>query len=72
MEIVSLIAGTVVEVGVSAGQLIRAGDEVALVESMKMEIPVTSPVDGVVEGILVAPGDAVSEGTPLVLLVIPG
>ena len=57
---------TVWKLLVSAGDSVRAGDELLVLESMKMEIPVESPSDGVVEAVHVAVGDALQEYQVLV------
>jgi len=62
-----MVAG-VLEVGVEVGAAVAVGDEVALLESMKMEIPVIADVSGVVTAIKVATGDVVQEGDVLVEL----
>jgi len=62
-----MVAG-VLEVGVEVGAAVAAGDEVALLESMKMEIPVIADVSGIVTAIKVASGDVVQEGDVLVEL----
>ncbi|WP_459617392.1 acyl-CoA carboxylase biotin carboxyl carrier protein subunit [Bordetella sp. 2513F-2] len=67
-KIETQVAGRVVSIDVSAGQHIAAGDIVAKVESMKMEIPVEAERAGVVAGILVAMGDEVEEGQTIVEL----
>ena len=45
-----------------------AGQHLLTLEAMKMESPVTAPVAGRVAAVLVAPGDQVSPGTPLLTL----
>lgn len=62
------VVGRVVAINVALGQRIAAGDCVAKVESMKMEIPVESERDGVVRRILIANGDEVDEGQAIVEL----
>ena len=52
----------------SIGAAIAVDDEVMLIESMKMEIPVPAEAAGTVREILVAEGDAVKEGQALLLL----
>ena len=47
------------------GADVAAGDVLLVVESMKMEIPVESPVAGTVAELLVAEGDAVGEDDPV-------
>jgi biotin carboxyl carrier protein len=62
------MTGTVKEVLVSIGDRVNAGEELVIVESMKMEIPVESPAAGVVAEILVAPPDRIDEGALLLRL----
>ena len=62
------ITGTVWTVDVAVGDVIEEGDVVAVLESMKMEMPVESEVDGTVAEVLCATGDAVTEGQALVRL----
>jgi acetyl-CoA carboxylase biotin carboxyl carrier protein len=62
------ITGTVWTVDVSVGDAVEAGDVVAVLESMKMEMPVESELTGTVAEILCAPGQAVEEGQALLLL----
>lgn len=67
MNITAHVAGTVVSV-VAPGTAVDAGTEVAAIECMKLEIPVESPVAGVVAEICVAVGDSVAEGALLARL----
>ena len=60
------ITGTVWKIEVKVGDPVTEGTVVAILESMKMEMPVEAEVDGVVTKILVAEGQAVTEGAPLV------
>lgn len=55
------VTGTVWKIEAPVGTRVSEGDTVVVVESMKMEIPVCSPCDGVVQQIHVAEGDAVTE-----------
>ncbi|WP_168706667.1 acetyl/propionyl/methylcrotonyl-CoA carboxylase subunit alpha [Gordonia paraffinivorans] len=57
--------GTVVKVAVEEGQEVSAGDLVVVLEAMKMENPVTAHKDGVVTGLSVEAGAAVTQGTVL-------
>jgi acetyl-CoA carboxylase biotin carboxyl carrier protein len=66
--IVAEMVANVIEVSVEVGATVAAGDAVALLESMKMEIPVISEHGGVVRAVKVAPGDVVQEGDVLVEL----
>ena len=54
--------GTIVEVLVGVGATVAVGDELVVVESMKVEIPVPAPRAGRVVAIAVAPGDHVEAG----------
>lgn len=60
------MAGTVLTVHVSVGDIITAGQDVVTLESMKMEVPVTAEFDGTVKSVLVQAGDFVNEGDPLI------
>ncbi|RME04303.1 MAG: acetyl-CoA carboxylase biotin carboxyl carrier protein subunit [Planctomycetota bacterium] len=62
VELKSEITGTVWMVPAKAGERMKAGEEVLILESMKMEFPLEAPGDGVVEEIRVKPGDSVQEG----------
>jgi acetyl-CoA carboxylase biotin carboxyl carrier protein len=62
------IAGTVWTLDVEVGDRLDPGDVVAVIESMKMEMPVEAELGGVVNELLCAAGDAVQEGQPLVRL----
>jgi propionyl-CoA carboxylase alpha chain len=58
--------GLVVDVKVRAGERVFRGQELIILESMKMESAVSAPGDGVVESVNVKPGDAVETGTLLI------
>lgn len=60
--------GTVVKIEVSAGQAVKAGDDLVFIEAMKMETPVKAPQDGTVATIDVAKGESVDSGKVLVTL----
>ncbi|ADG77664.1 acetyl/propionyl/methylcrotonyl-CoA carboxylase subunit alpha [Tsukamurella paurometabola] len=60
--------GTVVKVSVEEGQEVKAGDLVVVLEAMKMENPVAAHKDGIVTGLSVEPGTAVTQGTVLLEL----
>ncbi len=57
--------GTVVKVAVTEGQEVAEGDLIAVLEAMKMENPVTAHKSGVVTGLTVEPGSAITQGTVL-------
>ncbi|OLU23931.1 urea carboxylase [Pseudomonas sp. PA27(2017)] len=58
----SHIAGNLWQVQVEAGASVEAGDVLVILESMKMEIPLTAPVAGIVREVRVQPGAAVRAG----------
>ena len=58
-------AGKVFKVEASAGQAVKTGDPIIILEAMKMEIPVVAPQDGTVASIDVSVGDAVEAGALL-------
>jgi acetyl-CoA carboxylase biotin carboxyl carrier protein len=62
------ITGTVWKIEVSVGDRVEEGDTVAILESMKMEMPVEAEDEGTVKAILVEEGQSVSEGDALVVL----
>lgn len=64
----SEITGTVWKVETQPGQQVADGDELLIIESMKMEIPVLSTAAGTVAEILVNEQDPVAEGQALVHL----
>jgi acetyl-CoA carboxylase biotin carboxyl carrier protein len=66
--VVAELVAAVMTVEVEVGDKVAADDAVVILESMKMEIPVLAEIDGVVAEILVAPGDVVNDGDPLVLI----
>ena len=62
------ITGTVWKVECQVGDTISEGDTVAILESMKMEMPVESERAGHVTQVCVEEGQAVTEGDTLVIL----
>lgn len=67
-EITSSMAGTVLNILVGSGDEVSAGQEVLMLESMKMEIPVESQTTGKVSEVRVNIGDFVNEGDVLLVL----
>ncbi|MER5619990.1 biotin/lipoyl-binding carrier protein [Streptosporangium sp. NPDC002544] len=61
-EVRTELTASVWKIVVPVGASVRQGDEIAILESMKMEIPVEAPVSGVVTEFLVEEGAAVQEG----------
>jgi acetyl-CoA/propionyl-CoA carboxylase biotin carboxyl carrier protein len=61
--------GTVLLVHVADGDAVAEGDVLLVLESMKMELSITAPTAGTVEGLALRPGDRVDRGQPLVAVV---
>ena len=68
IRVVSEVAGRVCALPVAAGESVANGDDIAFVESMKMEIPVAAPAAGKVKIILVAVDDVVAEGQAIAIV----
>lgn len=68
MEVRTEITANVWQVRVEVGQVVAEGDELVVLESMKMEIPVESPVAGTVTELRVAPEDQVQEGDVIAIV----
>jgi acetyl-CoA carboxylase biotin carboxyl carrier protein len=67
-EVRAEITANVWQVHVEAGQTVAEGDTLAILESMKMEIPVESPVGGTVSEVRVKPEDQVQEGDVIAII----
>ncbi len=67
-EVPSPLAGKVVSIGVQVGQKVNEGDELMVLEAMKMNTHVYAPGAGTLTAILVQPGDNVEEGQSLATL----
>ncbi len=61
-EVRTEITANVWQVRVEVGQTVDEGDELVILESMKMEIPVEAPCAGTVTEIRVKPEDQITEG----------
>ena len=64
----SEISGSIWKINCKVGDVIQAGQEVLIIESMKMEIPVVSNITGVVVSIFVDEGEMVNEDQKLIEL----
>ena len=67
-QIVSAMPGIIKHVLVEAGQTVRSGDPMVIMEAMKMEMTLSAPRDGVVAEVLVMVGAQVTDGVRLVML----
>ena len=65
------LAGNLVALLVSAGERVEAGQAVAIVESMKMQMELKAPRAGIVEAVHGVPGRTVEQGEELVILQMP-
>ena len=65
IQIKASVPGKVIAVEASVGQSVKAGDNVVILESMKMEIPVVAPQDGTIASIDVSQGNEVENGAVL-------
>jgi acetyl-CoA carboxylase biotin carboxyl carrier protein len=61
MDVRSTMSGSLWKVVVTVGDQVEEGQEVAILESMKMEIPIVSDVSGIVEAIVKSEGEFVQE-----------
>ena len=60
--------GTILKVNVTAGQAVKSGDTLCVLEAMKMENEIKAPKDGVVNTVAVTKGASVNTGDALVYL----
>jgi pyruvate carboxylase subunit B len=70
LDIPAPMAGSIMEVLVAVGDQVTKGQEILIIESMKMEIPLESPAAGTVEELLVAPAQRIDEGQLLLRLTV--
>lgn len=68
VEVRAELSANVWQVRVEVGQAVAVDDDVVVLESMKMEIPVGAPVAGTVVEVRVAPDDKVVDGTVLAVI----
>ena len=67
-EIVAPMQGTILDVKVKAGDSVKKGQVVAILEAMKLENEVVSPFDGTVKNVLVSKGQKVNNGDKLLIV----
>ena len=61
-EVKAELVGNLWKVVTQVGQQVEEDDTLMILESMKMEIPITSPIPGTITQILVKEGEVVQEG----------
>ena len=65
VKVSASVPGKVLKVVASVGQTVKAGDNIIILESMKMELPVVAPQDGTVASIDTSEGASVENGDTL-------
>jgi len=68
IKIVTEVAGRICSTPVQVGGTVADGDDVVVVEAMKMEIPVPSPASGTITSLLVKLDDVVAEGQAIAIV----
>ncbi|MGY0691678.1 acetyl-CoA carboxylase biotin carboxyl carrier protein subunit [Virgibacillus sp. FSP13] len=67
-EVKASMAGSVWKITVSEGENVEEGQDVVILESMKMEIPIAAEQNGTVKELKVAEGDFVNEGDVIAVI----
>jgi glutaconyl-CoA decarboxylase len=67
-QVVSPMPGTIVKMNVKAGQAVKSGEVLAVLEAMKMENEIMAPHDATVVQVLVDVSAKVDTGTPIIVL----
>jgi len=70
-RLIAPMPGRVTQLLVQAGDAVRRGEPLMIIEAMKMEHTVAAPVDGIVDAVRFAVGDLVDEGAELIALIAP-
>jgi biotin carboxyl carrier protein len=68
MDVRSPAVGKVIRLSVEIGATVQRGDELMVIESMKVEIPIKATIKGVLKEFRVAPGDQVQRNSVLAVL----
>jgi len=67
-EVIAPMAGKVIDIKVNVGDTVKEDDEVAVIEAMKMEMPIVTYSEGTVKEIKVAKGDSVEADQVLLII----
>ena len=67
-KVVTDVAGNVWKIVAKVGDKVAEDDTIMIMESMKMEIPVTAPKDGTLKEIMVEEGEAIPEGETVAMI----
>jgi len=67
-EILAPMPGTIIDVSVKPGDAVEEGDEMLVLEAMKMENPIVATVDGTVKEVLVNVDDKVATNQVMVVI----
>ena len=67
-EVKAELVGNLWKIVTEVGQQVEEDDTLMILESMKMEIPITTPVSGVIKEIVVKEGDVVQEGQTVAIV----
>lgn len=68
MDVKSPAVGKVLRVTVESGAQVARGDEIMVIESMKVEIPIKAPAPGRIKEIRVKPGDQIQRNNLLAII----
>ncbi|WP_082234081.1 acetyl-CoA carboxylase biotin carboxyl carrier protein subunit [Halobacillus massiliensis] len=67
-EVKASMAGSVWKIVVSQGDSVNDGDDIVILESMKMEIPIPAEKSGTIKELKVSEGDFVNEGDTIAII----
>ena len=67
-EVKAELVGSLWKIVTEVGQQVEEDDTLMILESMKMEIPITSPITGTITAILVHEGEVVQEGQTVAIV----
>lgn len=67
-EITAHMAGRIIDLKVNEGDNVTEGQEVIVLESMKMEMPIIATISGTVKAVNCVEGDAVTSGAVLIVI----